>query len=234
LAACLCLPLLSSAQSPESNYVISVRELTIPHKALHAFQQGLELLEKKDAARSLPQFQRAIAEFGRFYEAYYEMGVADLNLWRLADAEQAFRKSIDLSGGQYAYPLLALGAVLNSRKEFTEAEAVIRKGLDLDPTSWSGHYFLGWTLFALNRLEEAEQSVRDALRQTTEPAQVQLLLADILSREKDYPALVKDLDEYLKLAPDNPTTVRARAIRDSAQRALAESNNTSVLAQPQP
>ena len=234
LAACLCLPLLSRAQSPESNYVVSVRELSIPHKALHAFQKGVELLAKKDAARSVPQFQRAIAEFANFYEAYYKMGVADLKLWRIADAEQAFRKSIALSGGQYAHPLLALGAVLNYQQEFAEAEAVIRTGLDLDPTSWTGHYSLGWALFGLNRLEEAEKSAREALLQTTDSAQAQLLLADILSREKDYPALVKDLDDYLKFAPDNPTTVRARALRDSAQRALAESNRNTALAQPQP
>src|SRR6267378_7857941 len=142
LVASLCLPLLSRAQSPESNYVVSVRELSIPPKALHAFQRGVELLAKKDAARSVPQFQRAIAEFANFYEAYYKMGVAELKLWRIADAEQAFRKSIALSGGQYAHPLLALGAVLNYQQEFAEAEAVIRTGLDLDPTSWTGHYSL--------------------------------------------------------------------------------------------
>src|SRR4030081_1619595 len=92
LVACLCLPLHSRAQSPESNYVVSVRELSIPPKAVHALQNGVELLAKKDAARSLPQFQRAIAEFANFYEAYYKMGVADLKLWRIADAEQALRK----------------------------------------------------------------------------------------------------------------------------------------------
>src|SRR5258708_32898023 len=100
LAACLCLPLLSRAQSPESNYVVSVRELSIPPKALRAFQKGVELLAKKDAARSVPQFQRAIAEFANFYDAYYKMGVADLNLSRIADAQQTLLQSIELSGGR--------------------------------------------------------------------------------------------------------------------------------------
>src|SRR5712692_7916251 len=104
LVACLCLPLLSRAQSPESSNVVSVRELSIPPKALHAFQQGVKLLTKKDAAGSLPHFQRAVAEFAGFYEAYYKMGVADLKLWRLADAELAYRRSIELSGGKYVQP----------------------------------------------------------------------------------------------------------------------------------
>lgn len=233
LAACLCLPLLSRAQSPDSTYVVSVRELSIPPRALHAFQKGVELLAKKDVAASLPHFQRAVAEFASFYEAYYKMGVADLKLWRVADAEQAYRRSIELSGGQYAQPLLGLGVLLDYQEQFAEAEGVTRKGLDLDPTSWAGHYSLGWALFGLNRLEEAEKSIREALRLKTDFAEAQLLLADVHNREKDYPALLKDLDEYLKLDRDSPTSVKARALRDSAQRALVESQTSTALAQPQ-
>src|ERR1700730_1287939 len=158
LLAWLYLPLLSSAQTQQLSYVVSVRELKIPPKARHAFQQGIDLLEKKDAKASLPYFQRAISEFATYYEAYYKMGVADLKLWRTADAEQAFRRSIELSGDQYAQPLLALGAVRAYREKFAEAEEVSRKGLELDPTIWSGHYSLGWALFSLNRLAEAEKS----------------------------------------------------------------------------
>src|SRR6202162_3080732 len=112
LFACMCVPLYSSAQSQQSGYAFSVRELSIPPKALHAFEQGMEGLAKKDAAGSLPHFQRAIAEFAGYYEAYDRMGAADLKLWRVTEAEQAFRKSIELSGGRYAHPLLALGAIL--------------------------------------------------------------------------------------------------------------------------
>jgi tetratricopeptide (TPR) repeat protein len=152
------------------NNTVSVRELGIPTKALQAFQKGADLLAKKDAAASLPHFQRAVAEFASFYEAYYRMGVADLKLWRLTDAEQAYRKSIELSAGQYAQPLLALGILLSYQEKYAEAEGVTRKGLDLDPTSWAGHYALGCSLFGLNRLEEAEKSIREALHWNTDSA----------------------------------------------------------------
>lgn len=214
--------------------MVSVRELSIPRKALHAYQKGAELLAKEDAAGSLPHFQRAVAEFASFYEAYYKMGVADLKLWRVADAEQAYRRSIELSGGQYAQPLLGLGVLLDYQEKFAEAEGVTRKGLDLDPTSWAGHYSLGWALFGLNRLEEAEKSIREALRWKTDCAEAQLLLADVHNRQKDYRALLKDLDEYLKLDRDSPMSVRARALRDTAQRLLVESETSTALAEPQP
>jgi tetratricopeptide (TPR) repeat protein len=230
----MCVPLYSSAQSQQSGYAVSVRELSIPPKALHAFEQGIELLAKKDAAGSLAYFQRAILEYAGYYEAYDRIGAAELKLWRLPEAEQAFRKSIDLSGGQYAHPLLALGAILDDREKFAEAESVIHKGLDLYPESRTGHYYLALALFGLNRLVEAENSVHEALRRKTDFPEAYLLLADIHSREEDYQSIVNDLDEYLKLAPDGPASARAKALRETAQGMMFQSQSSSALSQPQP
>ncbi len=133
LLACICVPLYSSAQSQQPGYAVSVRELSIPPKALHAFEQGIELLAKKDAAASLAHFQRAIQEYAGYFEAYDRMGAADLKLWRLPEAEQAFRKSIDVSGGQYAHPLLALGAILDDQEKFAEAEVSAPQGFGSGP-----------------------------------------------------------------------------------------------------
>jgi tetratricopeptide (TPR) repeat protein len=234
LVASLCLPLVSRAQSPKSRDVVSVRELSIPPKAQHAFQKGVERLAKNDAAGSLPHFQRAVAEFSTYYEAYFETGVAELELRRTAEAEQALRKSIELSGGQYAEPLFALGAVLDQEEKFAEGEQVTRRALDLDPTSWAGYYCLGWALFAMNRLPEAETSVREALRWKSDSPEAHLLLAEIHHRRKDYPALLIDLDEYLQLEPDSPDGDKVRALRDKAEQAVAESQTPSALVQPQP
>ena len=226
------MPFHSSAQTKNSSYSVSVRELSIPAKAVQAYEQGIDCLARKDAAGSLPYFQRAISEFADYYEAYDRIGAADLKLWRVPEAEQAFRMSIELSGGRYAHPLFALGAILDDREKFAEAESVIRKGLDLDPDSWTGHYYLGLALSRLNRMDEAEKYVREALRQKTNFPEAHLLLADIHGREKDYRLLVSDLDEYLKIVPDGPASARAKALRDSAQRILLESQSTTAFAQP--
>jgi hypothetical protein len=44
LFAFICLPLHTSAQSQQTNYSVSVRELRIPPKALHEFEQGMDRL----------------------------------------------------------------------------------------------------------------------------------------------------------------------------------------------
>jgi tetratricopeptide (TPR) repeat protein len=232
LTASLFFPLAISAQTPKSSNVVSVRELSIPEKAQRDFAKGVELLVKKDAAGCFPYFQRAALEFPGYYEAYYEMGVANLKLWRIEDGEQMFRKANELSGEQYAPSLLALGALLGYQEKFADAEKIIHKGLELDPSSWAGHYYLGWALFGLNRLEAAENSVHEALRLKNDSTVALELLADIHSREKDYRALVNDLDQYLKLDSTSPIGVKARALRESAQRLLRESENTTALALP--
>jgi tetratricopeptide (TPR) repeat protein len=182
----------------------------------------------------LPYFQRAISEYAGYYEAYDRMGAADLKLWRVTEAEQAFRKSIDLSGGQYAHPLLALGAILDEQEKFPEAESVTRKGLDLAPESWRGHYYLALALFGLNRFVEAEKSAHEALRWKADFPEAHLLLADIHNREEDYRSLLNDLDEHLKLAPEGPASARVKALRESVQGMMLESQNNTALALPQP
>ena len=234
LLACTCMPVHSSAQAQSSPNVISVRELSIPPKAQHAFEQGLECLAKKDAAGSLVHFQHAVAEYAGYYEAYDRMGAADLKLWRVADAELAFRKAIDLSGGQFAHPLIALGAILNEQEKFAEAESVTRKGLNLEPDSWSGHYYLGLALFGLNRMVDAEKSAREALHWKSDFPEAELLLADIHGREADYHSLVNDLDAYLKLVPDSPSTARIKALRETVQNLLYGLQSSASVSQVQP
>jgi tetratricopeptide (TPR) repeat protein len=230
---CFCVYLPSRAQSSPRD-TVTVRELSIPRKAAQAFEQGLQCLAKNDPAGSLPHFQRAIQEYAGYYEAYDRIGAADLKLWRLPDAEEAFRKAIEVSGGQFAHPLLALGAILDQRDKFDEAESVTRKGLALDPQSWTGHYYLALAMFGENRLAEAEQSVREALHWKADFPQAHLLLADIHSREKNYSAVVGDLSEYLKLSPDGPSSAGAKALLQSAERMMLRSEDNSNPATVQP
>jgi len=233
LLAWMCMPFHLSAQSQHPTYAVSVRELSIPPRAQHAFEQGMERLASRDAAGSLPHFQRAILEYAGYYEAYDRMGAADLMLWHVQEAEQAFRKAIEVSGGQYAHPLIALGAILDDQEKFAEAESVIRKGLDLDHDSWKGHFYLALALFGSNRMEDAAKSVLEALQRKTDFPNAHLLLANIHCREKDYHSVIRDLDEYLKLAPDGPDSSRAKALRAFAQNMISASQGNTDIAQSQ-
>jgi tetratricopeptide (TPR) repeat protein len=123
--AFLTLPLLCSAQSelrrndlPASaaSSMVSARELKIPDKAIRAFNKGTEFLAARESARSIPEFEKAIKAFPGFYEAYYKLGIAKLDLQRSAEAQAAFSKSIELSDAHFAPAYFALGLALCNEK----------------------------------------------------------------------------------------------------------------------
>jgi tetratricopeptide (TPR) repeat protein len=208
-----------------AGYTVSLRQLRIPAKALRAFRKGLERLAKLDAVGGRKQFARAIAAFPDYYEAYYHEGVSELRLGHNDEAAEAFQKAIDLSEGRYAWAQFGLGAVLCRRGHCKEGEAVIRKGLEVDGTSDTGHLFLSTALFGQNRLVEAEQSAREALLRKPGLASAYLVLADIHGRKGEYALEVHDLDSYLKLAPKEPASKQVREVRDVVQQIASRSKS---------
>jgi tetratricopeptide (TPR) repeat protein len=194
----------------------------------------MDRLSKNDPAGSLVHFQRAASEFPNFYEAYHAMGVAQLRLGHGEEARQAFQKSIDASGGHYAGPHFGLGALLCNQQKFTEAEPIIRKGLELAPGFGPGHFMLAWALFGLNRLDEAEKIAHEASIRDPKLALAHLLLANIYIRRSDYSEELVELDAYLKLEPDGPLNNQAREAQEYAKRKLAGSVVIIVAARTKP
>lgn len=226
-------PSAGSAQSKsKSPYVVSIHELSVPEKALEAYNKGIKLLAAQDQARSVREFQSAIKKFPAYYEAYDKMGIVEVELKRDEEAEQAFRKAIELSGGRYAEPHFGLGVILcDDEKKFAEAETVIRDGLNIDPTDAAGHFALAWLLYSTNRLPEAEASARDAVFYAPNSPVTYALLVKIHLRQKNRSALVQDVDAYLKLDPHGPFSAKAAAARADAQRILAQGTAASHPAQ---
>jgi tetratricopeptide (TPR) repeat protein len=226
-------PLELSASEP--GVTVSARELSLPRKAREAMQKGRQrLYEKQDAKGSLAQFQRAVAEVPSFYEAYRQMGIAYMRLGQTADAEHALLKSVELSEGRYADAHFTLAQLLSNNERFAEAEPSARRGLDLDPNAWQGHYELARALLGLNRLETAEKSALQARTRKPDFPPLHLILANIHIRKRDYPALLQDLDSFLKLDPNGPMSEQARQTREQVQRALANPQNTPAVASPKP
>jgi len=206
------LPLISLGQSmPEQSGgngaagfapTVSMRELIIPEKARNAYNKGTQRFARQDWAGSIAEFQKAIAAYKDFYEAYYKIGLADLEMQLSAQADAAFRKSIELSDGRFAPPLFGLGLTLGNAKQFDDALAFIRLGLTLEPTSARGNFTLAWVLYSAERVPEAEQSAKQAVQYAPNFAMPHLLLAQI-DRIRGEPVTAEELadaKEHAKLA----------------------------------
>ena len=203
-----------------SAYAVSVRDLKVPGKARHEFERGVESMTKRDYPAGLGHFKEATDAYPDYYEAYYQAGLANVELRRDDDAEQNFQRAIDLSGGGYADPQFALGALLCDQQKFPAAEKVLRHAMDVDANSWKGHLFLSQALFGLGKIAEAEKSVRAALLRKPDIASAYVVLANIHIRRHEYILGLQDLDTFLNLKPTGPTSDQARAVRSAAERVV--------------
>lgn len=210
--------------------IVSVQELSMSDKGRKAFEKGATLLVKGDAATSISYFDQAIAEFPGFYKAYYDLGIAHFRLGHIAEAEQAFQKSIDLTGGGYGPPEFGMGMVLCEKQELEKAETAIQRGLDLEPGSATGKYFLGLAQFGLNHLVEAERSVQQALLRKADFAQAYLLLARIHQRQNNSPAIVEDLQAYLKLDSHSRDSKQARTLLEQTRQTMKQRASSAYSA----
>ena len=208
---------------------VSAHELSMPEKARERISAGKKkLYAEKNAQGALEDFQSALAAAPGYYEACYQVGMAYLSLGRRDDAEASFRKSIELSGDRYSEPEVGLGTLMLDRRDFAQGEKAVRRGVELNPDYWLGQYELGRALLNLDRVAEALQAADQAKSLAPSAAIVYRLLSNIHLRQKDYPALLADIDSYIKLDPDSAAGIRAKQLREQVIQKLDTAEATTA------
>jgi len=99
----------------------------------------------------------------------------------------------------------ALAEALRVTDRSSEAIAVLREALRLDPDSAMAHTDLGFVLDSEQSTEEALKEYREALRLDSDFVDAHNYLGIALARQQRIPAAV---EEYLRLAPDTPQNQR--------------------------
>jgi tetratricopeptide (TPR) repeat protein len=206
--------------SPQSANTVSVRELMIPGKAREEYRKGLVSLAKKELVQSLKHFTSAVRAFPGYFEAFYHQGVVETNLGHQKEAMEAFQTAVNLSGGRYARAQFGIGYIYYLQGNAADAEAITRKGLEMDPNSADGYVILGMSLLRQNRLDEAERSAREALLRNPNEADAYLVLADTCARKQNYQEQIQDLDAYLRLTPNGLASQHVHEVREVVQRIL--------------
>jgi Flp pilus assembly protein TadD len=220
------------SQPPASQgQTISAHELAMAEASRDLLASGKKkLYTEKNAEAALRDFQSSLQKSPQFYEAHYQAGMAYLFLQSPAEAENEFRKSVDLSQKQYADADIALGTVLLERGETKEGETLLREGLTLNPRSWQGQYALGKMELMRGHEDVALAAAKQAAALAANQPVVYRLLAVIHLRQRNYAALLTDLDAYLQLDPDSPAGLRAKELRTQAEKQLGTASGPTVSA----
>jgi tetratricopeptide (TPR) repeat protein len=213
----LTLQKIETPASPRNDYVVSSQELALGDKGQKSFNKGVRLLLNGQIVGSMPYFTRAIAQNPRHYRAYYNLGLAQLRLGQMENAQRSLQRAVDLSGGGFAPAQFLMGVVLCQQQDYRHAESVIQRGLELEPGSATGKYFLGLAQLALGRIADAEKSATQALSRREDLAEAYFLLARIHESGHNAPGMIADLQSYLKLEPDGPASNQARNLLEHTQ-----------------
>jgi tetratricopeptide (TPR) repeat protein len=197
-----------------SGGTVSAHELSMPKKARDLMYSGKQkAFYGKNLDGGLKDFHDAIAIAPDYYEAYYQIGMTYLELAKRDDAENNFRKSLELSKNTYGEPVIGMGTILLDKADNAGGEKVIRRGLELSPNFWLGYYELGRACLAESHLADAKKAGEQARSLMPNAAIIYRLLANVHMREKDYPAVLRDIDAYLKIDPNSPAGAHAKEIR---------------------
>jgi len=200
---------------------ISRQALAVPPKARSQYEKGVrELFEKRSSESSLSYFRKALELHPDYADAYYAMGIAQMNLKQTPEAEESLQKAIERDAN-HAPAHAALGAIYNLTRRPKPAQDALTKALSLNPASWQTNFEMAKACLALQDLTCAEEKARRAAELHSPLPAASLVLADVAVGRQNWSEAAQHLENFLKFEPNSP---HAPKIRESMQkfRARAE------------
>jgi Tfp pilus assembly protein PilF len=176
------------AQNPNfalAHYDLAVayRDLGMPEKSISQYEKTLELS---------PDFPEALSNLGGYY---FRSGKLDQSVKLFKKAVQAYPNFIQARSN--------LGAALNKQGHPEEAIAHLKKALSLDPEFSIANFNLGNSLFALNRLNEAQKRFELSQKQGIDFLSMHWKLYEIHKKNQNPLGAKKELETILEIDPLN-------------------------------
>jgi tetratricopeptide (TPR) repeat protein len=192
---------------------VSATALYAPEDARKAWEKGVEFLHKSKAADAEKEFEKAVAIYPKYANAWLDLGRARLRQKTEAPAREAFLKAIE-ADGKLVEPYVELGKIAARGQNWPDAARYMDRALQLDPVDYPRLWFEDAVAdYNVQNLDRAEKNAREALK--VSPAnrdpRVNQLLGLILMKKEDYAGAAEALRAYVQLAPNAKDLDRVRA-----------------------
>lgn len=202
---------------------VSATTLEAPSKARKAYEKGLAAKRDRKWDRAAAEFTRAVDDYPKYAIAWYELGVARLNLNDSAGAIEAWKQALQ-SDPKYVKPIESLAALYDRTEDWTQSEIFSRQWIQLDAADFPAAFLFNAIANArLNKMEEAEQAARRGLAIDRERRLPRLsyVLGLILMQKHEYAESAKCFRTYLELAPNAPNAAAVREELPKLEQAAA-------------
>jgi len=183
----------------------------IPEAARQEFNLGSKEMDKKHWEEAKDHFQKAIAAFPKYAEAFNNLGQVEIQLKDGKNAVEAFRSATQIDP-TVQQANLYLGQFYYENTQYKVAEPYLLHAAADQPKSAK-------LLTALANTEmqngESELAIANARKVPSLPDHKQfaishLIVAQALTGKGKDDEIAKEYEEYLKEAPDSPLTPRVK------------------------
>ena len=183
----------------------------IPEAARQEFNLGSKEMEKKHWEEAKDHFQKAIAAFPKYAEAFNSLGQVEIQLKDGKNAVEAFRSALQIDP-TLEQANLYLGQFYYENTQYKEAEPYLLRAAGDQPKN-------AQVLTALANVElqngETDLALANARKVPSLPNPKQfaishLIVAQALTGKGQDGEIAKEYEEYLKEAPDSPLAPRVK------------------------
>lgn len=196
----------STSQAPGPS--ISAAALNIPAPAQKEFDAGKAVLVS-DPKTSITHFERAIAQYPKYAEAYLLMALAYLKLNQHEDAVKSVGKAIR-ADPKFSKAHTLRGRLLMDERDYENALTSLKESLRLGPQEWDAHFELARCYYNIGKMNEAMDEAKQARDLPGSSPLTRLLLADIYLKRNQKLEALAEMDAFVNEEPNNPIAPKVR------------------------
>lgn len=177
-----------------------------PQAAVDLYNKALQSVKDGHRDKAIEQLKAALAIHPNFVAALNGLGVQYLKLGNYQFAFEAFNSALTITPDSFILHLNSGTALFNLNRH-TEAEKEFNAALLKNEASGSAHIYRARVLIALNRLDDAVTDLKRAVEIGGDDIKLaHRYLAGIYIEKNEPVEAVKQLEMYLKVAPDTKET----------------------------
>lgn len=183
---------------------ISATSLAAPKDAKKAYDKGIEFMHKGKTDDAAKSFDKAVVEYPKYADAWYQLGRMRAVSENAAGAREAFVKALE-ADPKLVGPSVELGMILFRDKKWQESVDYLDRAVRLDPVDFpQAWYASAISNYNLKNYTAAEKAAREAMKLDTKGLNPRCgyLLGLILAEKGDFTGAATQLREYLKNSTD--------------------------------
>jgi tetratricopeptide (TPR) repeat protein len=188
--------------SGDEGRTVSMLSLKAPKDARKNFDKGTELARVNKPADAAASFQKAVAAYPQYADAWLSLGMVESKMGARDEARTDFQKAMDLDE-KLVGPWQELGYMASDAAKWEDAARYLDQAVRLDPIdSPMAWYFSAMANYNLARYDIAERNVRAEMKlDRGKNPRAEYLLGMILIARKDLQGGAEALRTYIRSAP---------------------------------